>query len=454
LKINSIIQHSKLNKFETFLSMTATLVLHQTRFSVSREALIANCGLFTANPKLANSVYAVQSSVDVSILGVFVGAIEGQSISITDANWLGLWQLSGEFQFRFLVKRLSTSFESFVFLEGEVTERLRNLEERVSGHDRLLATFRNQSENDRQFVVKELKKEQTVEADRITAIEKDLSLLKREISRLDSAAETVLPRLKYGRHKFKPRDEESAFHIAVFGLPGDSDRRLALIEWMEQTEYFFPLEFQEIEGDSALPDETDGVVICGPSLPVGWEGVSVKVGFSEGYLEDADVVVNVRTGEGVKLVLALLFLRIEGSDDFEFVNGGRILRVTGDAPGDVRVWGRAEASRTVRIVVADGVRQIGGLLGPLLPNVTEIELPLNCFVMPRTLGGLRISRVIVGGSESDVRESLGLSCLGFETAPWTVTFGAGENVSAALGKRKTENGRHLAGGRFCSVGMH
>jgi hypothetical protein len=268
-------------KLKTFLSMTATLILHQTRFSVSREALIANCGLFTANPNLADSVYAVQSLVDVSILGIFVGAIEGQSISITDANWLGLWQLSGEFKFGFLVQRLSTSFGTSIFLESEMKERLRNLEERVLVHDRLLVNFRNETRSDRRVVIQAPKKEQTVEVKQITAIGKDLSLLKKEIKWLNSAAETVLPRLKYGRHKFKPRDAVFPLHIAVFGLPGDSDRRLALIEWMEQIEWALPTEFQEIEEGSALPDETDGVLICGPTHPIGWEGVSVKVGFSE-----------------------------------------------------------------------------------------------------------------------------------------------------------------------------
>jgi hypothetical protein len=73
-----------------------------------------------------------------------------------------------------------------------------------------------------------------------------------------------------------------------------------------------------LNGDLELPSDTSGSVIYGPVFPVGWSGASVGVGFECGFFSESEIVVNIQTGSGVGVVLAVLISRAFGNDGFEF----------------------------------------------------------------------------------------------------------------------------------------
>jgi hypothetical protein len=65
---------------------------------------VAKCHLFQAKPELLGKPYRVESGVSSDSLRVFVGAIGGAAVEISDANVRDLSQLCDEFKFTELAK--------------------------------------------------------------------------------------------------------------------------------------------------------------------------------------------------------------------------------------------------------------------------------------------------------------------------------------------------------------
>jgi hypothetical protein len=75
---------------------------------VSVVPLIMKCDLFKNNPGLTISLYRVQSGVSLEDFQDFVSALEDKPININDRSFPGLSQLSEEFGFQSLLKKLSS----------------------------------------------------------------------------------------------------------------------------------------------------------------------------------------------------------------------------------------------------------------------------------------------------------------------------------------------------------
>jgi hypothetical protein len=83
------------------------LVHSQGGHQVSVVLLITKCDLFKNNPGLTISTSQVQSEVSLEDFQDFVSALEDKPININNRNFPGLSQLSEEFGFQSLSKKLS-----------------------------------------------------------------------------------------------------------------------------------------------------------------------------------------------------------------------------------------------------------------------------------------------------------------------------------------------------------
>jgi hypothetical protein len=108
-----------------------------------RQAII-KCILFEQQPALTGAPYRLRSVVPVAIFRLFIAALEGNEIEITDANFIDLSQLSDEFGFA----DLRVSLNSFQFSRpwgmamAETRARIDRLEAQAQQRDRDFAEFR------------------------------------------------------------------------------------------------------------------------------------------------------------------------------------------------------------------------------------------------------------------------------------------------------------------------
>jgi hypothetical protein len=75
------------------------LVCHDLHLSVERRLLVAECRLFDEHPALLEQSYVVQSRVSPDALCIFVSAINGENVVVTNENALSLYLLCREFGF-------------------------------------------------------------------------------------------------------------------------------------------------------------------------------------------------------------------------------------------------------------------------------------------------------------------------------------------------------------------
>jgi hypothetical protein len=89
---------------------TVTLVVGEAAFPVSRQSLRQACDLFASGS--APSPYRVQSPIPFSIFSLFLEAVNGRDIQITNEKVSDLSQLCDEFGFRSLFSKLSAFRDS------------------------------------------------------------------------------------------------------------------------------------------------------------------------------------------------------------------------------------------------------------------------------------------------------------------------------------------------------
>jgi hypothetical protein len=118
----------------------------QGSHQVSVVPLVNTCDLFKNNPSPIISPYRVQSEESLEDFGDFVSALEDKPIDINDRNFPGLSQLSKEFGFQSLLKKLSTYQRSPGLSSAQTAEclsRISALEERASRHERQTTVLRS-----------------------------------------------------------------------------------------------------------------------------------------------------------------------------------------------------------------------------------------------------------------------------------------------------------------------
>jgi hypothetical protein len=285
--------------------------------------------------------------------------------------------------------------------------------------------------------------------DRLAVTERSLLEQKSDIRRLLSGVEAAVPSFVFDRRGFSHPNDRSVFRVLVMGRSVDRWRRLKL---MRQAESFvsavcFEFEEADVESEISLPVGTDGILNCGCNLPPDWSLPTVRIGFANS-VDGSDVWVDLRTGEGVGKALAALVGRARGGTSFRFSDDDLEVRLTGDTENGLDVFGMAEASRAVRIVVENGCDRIGGLWAPLFPRVTEISLP-KCTLSRRTFSGFRFSRIELRwdppdrhpAGSADVMERFDVArdreeafdvfaemIEAFDETPFSATFSSGESV--------------------------
>jgi hypothetical protein len=102
------------------------------------------CDLFQKNPSLLVSPYQLQSPVSLSTFRLFISTLSGTPITITDANFPELLQLSEEFGFTEIASKLSEFRPSPPPKQTDTRRRIATLEEKAEQHDRLLAVFQDE----------------------------------------------------------------------------------------------------------------------------------------------------------------------------------------------------------------------------------------------------------------------------------------------------------------------
>jgi hypothetical protein len=166
----------------------------------------------------------------------FISAVEGELPEVTNLNWSGLWELSGEFGFGGLAVVLS----SFGFRSGWVDlisrQRILYLEERASTQNRLLSELQQRVLGDSPSVKvrgkgnekgKGEEKGNRVVIDRLSVVEGELFQLRATVEGLNAEIKTSWSRLKHERTEFN--SPAAVFKVAVVGPIGGSGRRLNLI---------------------------------------------------------------------------------------------------------------------------------------------------------------------------------------------------------------------------------
>jgi hypothetical protein len=132
-------------EFISWMSLVE-LVHSQGSHQVSVVSLINKCDLFKNNLALAIAPYRLQSEVSLEDFRDFVSALEDKLININDRNFPGLSQLSEEFGFQSLLKKLSTHRRSpgLSFAQtAECLSRISVLEERTGQHEDQLAALQS-----------------------------------------------------------------------------------------------------------------------------------------------------------------------------------------------------------------------------------------------------------------------------------------------------------------------
>jgi hypothetical protein len=123
------------------MSRTVDLVHPHQILKVAGGVLTRKCTLFLDDPALAASPYSVRAPVSVADFCLFVSALEGKDVDVTNDNVRGLSLLCDEFGFQSLSERLSSFRQSADFNEVVVVEdsearlRLSALEERLLQRD-------------------------------------------------------------------------------------------------------------------------------------------------------------------------------------------------------------------------------------------------------------------------------------------------------------------------------
>jgi hypothetical protein len=136
-----------------------TLVHPDETFHVPCQLLIQKCDLFINNPMLMSSPYALKSQVSHSVVCEFLSALQGNAITITRNNLMGLSFLCEELGFGDLTAQLSQfrncdDFKKEPTMEdSEARMRLSAVEERMQHCDRKFAAL--QAELSRQFRTQE-----------------------------------------------------------------------------------------------------------------------------------------------------------------------------------------------------------------------------------------------------------------------------------------------------------
>jgi len=109
--------------------MTSSLLLGERAFEVSRRSLFGNCELFIDRPDLALQPYRVQSRVSSSEFGIFLGALEGREIEITDENATFLKSLCDEFRFSAFQEKIAAFIAQTSGIDRECRREIEFLKE-------------------------------------------------------------------------------------------------------------------------------------------------------------------------------------------------------------------------------------------------------------------------------------------------------------------------------------
>jgi hypothetical protein len=120
------------------------LVHPQGSHQISVVPLINKCDLFKNNPGLTISPYRVESGISLDDFRDFVSALDDKPINIKNRNFPGLSQLSEEFGFQSLSKKLSADRRSPGLSSAQTAEclsRISALEERSGQHEHQLAAL-------------------------------------------------------------------------------------------------------------------------------------------------------------------------------------------------------------------------------------------------------------------------------------------------------------------------
>jgi predicted nuclease with TOPRIM domain len=103
--------------------MESRLLFGRRQFSVDQEALTQTCALFKDNPDLLLRPYRVKSVGPDAIFRLFLAALRGEQIGLSENNVSFLSHLSDEFGFASLNEMIADFLSSRVGIESEEEER-------------------------------------------------------------------------------------------------------------------------------------------------------------------------------------------------------------------------------------------------------------------------------------------------------------------------------------------
>jgi hypothetical protein len=160
-----------------------SLVINGEQISVSIVSLMAKCRLFQTKPELLGRSYKVESGVSLDFVRVFVGAIGGAAVEISDANVRDLSQLCDEFKFTELAKRVGDWQAEHPLIEPGVRRGLDLVEARLD--ERLQSQARRMLMLDQ--ALHRGQEAAMSDAEKLTAMEAEVSGLRSLLGELDAS---------------------------------------------------------------------------------------------------------------------------------------------------------------------------------------------------------------------------------------------------------------------------
>jgi rubrerythrin len=136
--------HNRLISTATVFSMTvtSTLLLNETPFTLPRKLLFTQCELFETDPSLLSTPYRVKSSSSLEAFQQFLDFIQGKDVEVTQATCDALSSLSHEFGSVALSTKVAEFRASLAFSQDD--SRISFLEEQVASSERRILTLEAQ----------------------------------------------------------------------------------------------------------------------------------------------------------------------------------------------------------------------------------------------------------------------------------------------------------------------
>jgi hypothetical protein len=214
------------------MAKAVTLVHPNATLQVLALLLVHKCDLFSDDPGLAAFPYQLKSQVSLSDFQQFVSALEGTTVTVTNNNFKGLFELCEEFRFRELRAQLSQFQESGNSPENSVllsalNERILAMEKEIQNGKQEIVSLRRELSQVQELLEQRIRTEAESTSHRTNEVEKSVAEVRSEVANVSKAFREVRELAEGTQKKAESTEEQLAWVRLAVAL---STRETASIE--------------------------------------------------------------------------------------------------------------------------------------------------------------------------------------------------------------------------------